>query len=109
MVRLILENKSNVNWFKQFKCLRQDLKLNLRESIKLFYSLKRGKIVIVQAVKNEHLLNDYLDKVYHSLKSKFNIELSNVYYGVASMVDASHYTCNIIDYRRGYRIYISRM
>lgn len=41
MVRLILENKYETSWFQQFRFLKAELELKLRECIKLFYHIKR--------------------------------------------------------------------
>lgn len=109
MVRLILENKKEANWFHQFWLLKKQLKLTLRESIKLFISLKRDKSILIQAAKDEKFLNDYLDVVYFTLRDIFDVDITEVPYGIASIVDANHFNCYIIDYLRGYRIYISRV
>lgn len=109
MIRLILENKKEINWFRQFWLLKKQLNLTLRESIKLFISLKRNKTILIQSVKNEKFLNDFLDVTYFILKNEFDVNMIDVSYGLASTIDASYFNCYVIDYIRGYRIYISRV
>ena len=109
MVRLILENKKETNWFRQFWLLKKQLKLTLRECVKLFISLKRDKAILVQSAKDEKFLNDFLDVTYFILKNEFDANITDVPYGLTSIVDANHFNCYIIDYLRGYRIYISRV
>ena len=109
MVRLILENKKEANWFHQFWLLKKQLKLTLRECIKLFISLKRDKAILIQSVKDEKFLNDFLDVTYFILKNEFDINVTDVPYGLKSIIDANHFNCYIVDYLRGYRIYISRV
>lgn len=109
MVRLILENKKEANWFHQFWLLKKRLNLTLRECIKLFISLKRDKTILIQPTKDEKFLNNFLDVTYFILKNEFDINVTDVPYGLTSIVDANHFNCYIIDYLRGYRIYISRV
>lgn len=108
MVRLILENGINGDWFQQFQLLKKEFKLKLRECIKLFYYLKKGRTILVQPCKDELPLNLKLDVSYHRLKPYFYVEMSEIFSVFNSLVDANHYTCYIVDYYRGYRIYISR-
>ena len=66
MVRLILENKYETNWFQQFRFLKAELELKLRECIKLFYHIKKGRTILVQPCKDELPLNLKLDVSYRS-------------------------------------------
>lgn len=108
MVRLILENKYETDWFQQFRFLKTELKLKLRECIKLFYYIKKGRTILVQPCKDELPLNLKLDVSYHRLKPYFYVEMSDISSVFNNLVDANHYTCYIVDYYRGYCIYISR-
>lgn len=108
MVRLILENKYETSWFQQFRFLKTELRLKLRECIKLFYHIKKGKAILVQPCINELHLNTRLDISYYRLKPYFYVEMSETSSMFNSLVDTNHYTCYIVDYYRGYRIYISR-
>lgn len=108
MVRLILENKYETSWFQQFRFLKAELELKLRECIKLFYHIKKGRTILIQPCKDELPLNLKLDISYHRLKPYFYVEMSDISSVFNSLVDANHYTCYIVDYYRGYRIYISR-
>ena len=50
-----------------------------------------------------------IDITYFILKNEFDINVTDVPYGLKSIVDANHFNCYIVDYLRGYRIYISRV
>lgn len=109
MVRLYLRDRENQNWFKQFWLLKKQLKLSFSEAFNLYYEIKRDHDVVIQACKNEKVLNDKLHLSYWKLNKLFDADSIEVEYGYPSMVDASKFTCVLIDYSRGYRIFISRL
>lgn len=108
-LRIREKHEANTTWFQQFFLLKKQLGLSVRECIKLFWSIKKDKDILVQTVDNEKCLDLQFDAAYHELKKSFDINLDYIESGFNSLVDANHYSCYLVDRVRGFRIYISRM
>ena len=109
MIRLIITDKPEINWFRQLFFLKKNLQLTLPECIKLFYYLKKDRDILIQSCKNETVINKKLEVQFFVLKDCFHTELKDIPYGPTAIVDSRHYINFLTDYKRGIRIFISKL